>query len=1460
MKYLPLDRITVRPLPEGYKPSIAVRMLHSHAVVPKKWQGMAFSIACGNHDHVFVAPQGAQAAREWVDAITRQWFSCVHHSRRSQRMEPSYVDAQEPARLRSELQELRARLAQRDAQLARDGSDRRDTDAVWQQYLLAQARIRELEALLAAGAPPAASTSASASSGRRYRAVVCTSNVRGAGSTARVSISFHGAGAERPTVWLEAGPHDFERGRRDTFVVGAEELLGDAASSAIDCNSAPELPQALVVSHDGSGAAPAWHLAYVELHALAAEDADDAPSAPMRYYELHDWIGAGKGAASELCVGERAVRLPARRARGPRPDVYELRVHTSDVRGASTDASVWVALVGERSRTRRVELSSDAEVCFVRAGTDVFEVEGRDLGDLSALVIGHDGRGFAPAWHLASVEVRCKTRPEMATLHFPCHDWIRKEGGTAKSSPARDGSRAAHRTLPVGAAAGAEADGGVWRVSVQTSDMRASGTTAAVRLTMYGTDGTAETTAGPFLLESGPADFQRGRADDFGVRVPPSFGFEVTHIRVEHDNAGHSPAWHLRAVEITTAKGRTILFPCGRWLAVGERDSTKISLYPSGSGAELVNRSMEYAVRLVTGSARGAATDGIVSVRMVGALDGERHVLHGHRESFERGRTDTFTVKDQPLGDLTGLEVEVEGASPGADWFVESARVDCAATGQVWHFDAARWLDAAQGKRCVLRTCAVPSGDVAALHVVTIATAAERGAGTRADVSISFVDAGDDGAHTSPERLDAKADAFARGGADVFKVRLPALLNPVAAVLMLSGIEDDFLVDHVRLERPSDGRSWLFPSGDRWTGRDGVRTIRIAAGTLSDAAPAQCGVVVRTADARCAGTDAGISVEFVGAEEGARSGPHALDHFCCTDALVPKDESGRARSGALAVSHSGLFQRGGSDAFAFEVAGGARLLRGGLREVIVCSDGMGVRPNWCMEELELTLGDQVYHCLPPSGEGGHDDHWLGPGTSSGALRRTFAACSGPAPRRTSALYTVRVQAADLRGAGTDSDLQLTLRDEHERVLTAPLPLELRSHPSTSCLRRAELSVFKEMRFSPDIGLPASLLLRTNEMGPSPAFCVRWVEIEHAPSGEKETYGARTPHGWLGTGKAGSESGGSTLELRPRAKDTHTVSFFTGDEKGAGTDAAVHCELHGELNGAKASSGRILIADAEGGGGAFERNRRDDFCLPIPSLRGCPLTSVTFGHDAGGVGAAWYVDRIEVVCLETGAEYVAECACWLGREKRPLETTAKLMSKAEWEARLKDRTALANTQVRVAAVPPSVPIPSAPAPKPAPVPVVVASPTAEAEAAPAQAVGEGEDTLYIVRMFTERAFGAGGGARLSFALQGTADVSVDVTPPQQAGCFAEGGVDEFEVRQADVGDLRAIRVALSGEGFGAGIKLARIEVVRRGGTAGEDTTWRVAGGVWLGGQEGAPVSRELEVQADTEETQAGGAAA
>ncbi|KAJ6663001.1 hypothetical protein lerEdw1_010822, partial [Lerista edwardsae] len=136
---------------------------------------------------------------------------------------------------------------------------------------------------------------------------------------------------------------------------------------------------------------------------------------------------------------------------------YEVVTVTGDVRGAGTDANVFVTLFGEFGITPKVHLTSNSDKrscsAFERSKTDVFRVRTNNVGTIKKIRdhltkcgdkanpkpeayftpylccrIEHDNTSMSPSWYLDRVIVTDMNRPHLR-FYFPCNNWLSKDDG-----------------------------------------------------------------------------------------------------------------------------------------------------------------------------------------------------------------------------------------------------------------------------------------------------------------------------------------------------------------------------------------------------------------------------------------------------------------------------------------------------------------------------------------------------------------------------------------------------------------------------------------------------------------------------------------------------------------------------------------------------------------------------------------------------------------------------------------------------------------------------------------------------------------------------------------------------------------------------------------------------------------------------------------------------------------------
>ena len=78
-----------------------------------------------------------------------------------------------------------------------------------------------------------------------------------------------------------------------------------------------------------------------------------------------------------------------------------------------------------------------------------------------------------------------------------------------------------------------------------------------------------------------------------------------------------------------------------------------------------------------------------------------------------------------------------------------------------------------------------------------------------------------------------------------------------------------------------------------------------------------------------------------------------------------------------------------------------------------------------------------------------------------------------------------------------------------------------------------------------------------------------------------------------------------------------------------------------MYGLKSDYGPIVLPANRSG---FERGQMDEFEMHFPSPG--DISKISIGHDGTGLYAAWHLDRVELVNLETAEAWLFRCGKWL----------------------------------------------------------------------------------------------------------------------------------------------------------------------------------------------------------------------
>lgn len=899
-----------------------------------------------------------------------------------------------------------------------------------------------------APAPAASSSSSSAAASPskrgapapiKYRIMVNTSDVLGAGTDANVFIELCGAKGKSAKLPLVAAADSaanaklFERNQADTFII-QHPPLGRLSE--------------IWVSHDGTGVGARWHLKDIKVfdpttnywygfycggwleegRSLLKVVNPRPPTPPRAGFVPAKAVGAGAAAGASAVskskpagIGATAATARAPTKASPRspgslwaagePVTYTITVTTSDVQGAGTDAGVYIEAKGRNGTIPRRFLSAagDGTIAgsakldkklFERNQTDTFSVSSPWAGDLLEIVIGHDGGGNFPRWHLGDVRIHDPQTDH--TYVFHCNAWLDLDPATGKhertlrcanprkppAAAAAPSSSPARRTDATAAAGGGKqpgttsARGGAgpaappksggggagssavirpaptkrpvegtvrYVVTVFTSDVQGAGTDAKVYVDIKGTNGTL----GQQLLtqaEDEKALFERGEADFFTFEN--TWLGELQSVTIGHDGSGTFPRWHLDRVYVEDPHNNyRYEFPCGEWVDADEQGRYQVELRVANPNPNCKTYPPPPPPVATTKRSGQQAASG----------------AHGGG-SARAGRSSTRGVSFAPASKGK------QGASNRGAAHGDEADKDAAAQ------------------------------DINVTYTISVSTSDVQGAGTDAKVYVDIKGTnGSLGQQQLTATVDGKADRkpFERNQVDAFAVDSAWLGEPQSLVIGHdgSGAFPRWHLDAVRVYDPFNDYTYEFhggmwvdadeqgrhqvelrvanlnpnpkqpPSGGAAASTQGSKTkaAAAAAAALPADTMATYTVTVTTSDVLGSGTDAAVTLNLHGSR-----------------GSLPAEQRLDATTAAAGSGSRNLFERGQSDTFTFTT-----LWLGPLTTAIVSSDNRNLAARWHCRSLSVHDSVDGYTYQFPC------NAWVDADAASGGTARRVLPCSNP---------------------------------------------------------------------------------------------------------------------------------------------------------------------------------------------------------------------------------------------------------------------------------------------------------------------------------------------------------------------------------------------------------------------------------------------------------------------------------
>jgi len=233
-----------------------------------------------------------------------------------------------------------------------------------------------------------------------YTVSVLTGDARGTGTGANVFIQLFGTNGDSGILKLEGEESSFERAQKAVFGF----LLVDLGEIS-----------KIKIGHDNSGFFPGWFLVNVQVR--------NEKTGQEYNFPVNQWFDKDKGdglIARDLipAIGSGQVSTLIG---------YEAIIVTANKHGAGTEANVFLQVFGTSGETERMALGKGK---FDRGQTHKHDFQGKDVGAITKIRLGHDNSGLGPGWLVETVTIKNLRTGD--SYDFPVNQWFDKSEADGK--------------------------------------------------------------------------------------------------------------------------------------------------------------------------------------------------------------------------------------------------------------------------------------------------------------------------------------------------------------------------------------------------------------------------------------------------------------------------------------------------------------------------------------------------------------------------------------------------------------------------------------------------------------------------------------------------------------------------------------------------------------------------------------------------------------------------------------------------------------------------------------------------------------------------------------------------------------------------------------------------------------------------------------------------------------------
>ncbi|CAF3090427.1 unnamed protein product [Rotaria sp. Silwood2] len=991
-------------------------------------------------------------------------------------------------------------------------------------------------------------------------------------------------------------------------------------------------PKKIKIGYDDSGFGSDWLLECVEI---------DIPKLGHTWiFPCGKWISKTKN-NSQVDVELYPIETSTRVKTSYVP--YEIKVYTSNIYRAGTDANVYIQIYGLKNSTDQVLLcnTTDRQGKFQMGSIDTFILELEDVGDyIEKIRIGHDNRGFSTAWHLDRVEIRRLIKGQKTKRYvFLCNRWFADDEDDGSIVRELVPENFLEEKLPK-----------KYIVDVYTGDKFGFGKDDNIFLTIYGDkDYTHEHEL--VHSQTNKNKFEKQQIDRFIIESN-DLG-NIYKLKIRHNISGMLSDWFLEKIEIKDER-QTYVFNCEQWLAKDKGISKceqiiyeknyQNSMKGTGSVSRLTEECISYIIKIKTGEILDAGTSANVFIRLIGSKGRQTSMMRlevTNRRRFESGSVETFSFEDPDIGDVEMIEIEHNGDTLADSWFLDGVIVEMPTKGRIFYFVCNDWLSKYKGDRRTKRILKVQDLNKTSFRSLKIYTGHIEHAGCDCDVSLKLF--GTLGS-SSECMIKNHGDAFEQSAIDAFQCEFEDVGKPIklrVAIIPKSiqgrnrwYLEKIQLIKHMKQNLKEETYFFVL---DNWIGHetDYYFDIPITNSNRISMDRTTYRVITKTSDIDGINCDANVFIIISG-------------------------ENGDSQQ--LELKHSSTyikkFERNHEDIFTFENI----LNLGQLNKLLIWHDDSSVvKSSWHLEYVQIDdiQTGQTYR-FPCN-------KWLSLKTDDRQIKRELF-CSNHSyyinrydslTPSEGVLYEIVVVTSDKQNAGTTQDGWIVIegnKNRSEKFL-------MKNTTHKRILQRGQTDTFTID--CQHLGELRRIILGHQEQqeylgkiheSDETMWHVSHVIITDLSTAIKYEFPVRQ---WITINNDGDAFDYVNKKEYFIAQEHHrrrTINYKIMVHTRYILDASIDINASITLYGTLGNTGNILLKQK--GKNLIERNGVDEFLIECSELG--KLTKVHIENHNFILLSEWFLDKIEVINMDTNEKVVFPCKQFFGGKHDDHETQRDLL--------------------------------------------------------------------------------------------------------------------------------------------------------------------------------------------------------